>query len=183
MKKIFSLIMFLILFLAFLQVRQAAATVILRLGFDQVVTGAELIFEGKVISQETRPSPVNGRPFTYFTFEIIEVIKGDYTEPTIEIGYMGGQLGEFTLKVSDMRMPEMDERGIYFVESLSKQQIHPLIGWQQGHYLVETDQRTGVDMVIPMEEDVVETKSHELIHFPTVEAFKNSIHNVMGRDQ
>lgn len=179
MKKNIPLILFLIFMFAFLNVGQVRSTVVLRMGFDQVVTGAELIFEGSVVSQETRPSPVNGKPFTYFTFEIIEVIKGNYTKPTIEIGFMGGQLGEFTLEVTEMRMPTLDERGIYFVESLSKQQVHPFIGWSQGHYLVETDERSGQDVVIPMEEEVAEAKSLQLMHAPTVEAFKKTIEDVL----
>ena len=179
MKKNIPLILFLILLFTFIQVGQARCTVVLRMGFDQVVTGAELIFEGRVISQETRPSPVNGKPFTYFTFEIIEVIKGDFAQPSIEIGFMGGQLGEFTLEVSEMQMPTLDERGIYFVESLSKQQVHPFIGWSQGHYLVETDEHTGQDVVIPMEEEVAEAKSLQLMHAPTVEAFKQTIEDVL----
>ena len=33
-------------------------------------------------------------------------------------------------------MPESGESGIYFVESLTRVQVHPLVGWEQGHFLL-----------------------------------------------
>ena len=44
-------------------------------------------------------------------------------------------------------MPEIGERGIYFVESLQRRQVHPLYGWSQGHFLVMADER-GVERVL-----------------------------------
>lgn len=38
-----------------------------------------------------------------------------------------------------MVYPKLGERGIYFVESLSQQNINPLMGWSQGHFLIESD--------------------------------------------
>jgi hypothetical protein len=32
-----------------------------------------------------------------------------------------------------MQIPELGEQGIYFVESLARDQVHPLYGWTQGH--------------------------------------------------
>ena len=119
----------------------ADASTIMKANLDQVAKESELIFEGRAVSKETRPSPISGKPFTYFTFDIIDLIKGSYSNPTIEIGFMGGTLGNITLEVSDMRMPEIGERGIYFVENIGEQQIHPLFGWQQGHYLLDHPQR------------------------------------------
>ncbi len=173
-------ILFLALSLVLFYTKQAKATTIQELSFDQVCQGSELIFEGRVISRETRPSPTNGKPFTYFTFQINEVIMGSYNNTTIEIGYMGGSLGGFTLEVSGMHMPEVDELGIYFVENLSVQQIHPFCGWQQGHYLVISDEQAGQDMVIPVEDkDSIKEDSLSLTHAPTLEAFKQNIRNII----
>jgi hypothetical protein len=182
MKRDFPYILFFVLSFALFCTNQTKATTILELSFDQVCQGAELIFEGQVVSKETRPSPTDGKPFTYFTFQIIEVIKGSYTGSNIELGFMGGQLGDLTLKVYGMHMPEIGERGIYFVENLSVQQIHPLCGWQQGHCLVISDKQTGQDMVIPVEDkDSVKANSLALTHAPTLEAFKQNIRNVIEK--
>jgi hypothetical protein len=83
-----------------------------------------------------------------------------------------------------MQMPETGERGIYFVENLNAQQIHPLCGWQQGHCLVISEKQTGQDMVIPVEDkDSVNTNSFALTHAPTLEAFKQNILNVIGKSK
>ncbi len=121
MKRNIFFILLLALSFTLLNIDQTKATTILELSFDQVYQGSELIFEGRVVSKETRPSHTDGNPFTYFTFQIIEVIKGSYKNSTIKTGYMGGQSGQSgdsTLKVSGMKMPEIGERGIYFVENL-----------------------------------------------------------------
>lgn len=184
MKRNILFILFLVLSFALLYTNQTKATTILELSFDQVCQGSELIFEGRVVSKETRPSPTDGNPFTYFTFQIIEVIKGSYTGSTVELGFIGGQSGDSTLKVSGMQMPEVGERGIYFVENLSVQQIHPLCGWQQGHCLVISDKQTGLDMVIPVEnKDSIKANALRLTHAPTLEVFKQNIRNVIEKDK
>jgi hypothetical protein len=177
-------ILFLVLSLAFLCTNQTKATTILELSFDQVCQGSKLIFEGRVVSKETRPSPTDGKPFTYFTFQIIEVVKGSYKGSTVELGFMGGQSGDSTLKVYGMQMPEVGERGIYFVENLSVQQVHPLCGWQQGHCLVISEKQTGRDMVIPVEDkESLNTNSLALTHAPTLEVFKQNIRNMIEKDK
>ncbi len=184
MRRDFPYILFFVLSFTIFCTNQTKATTILELSFDQVCQGSELIFEGRIASKETRPSPTDGKPFTYFTFQIMEVIKGSYTGSTVELGFMGGQLGDLTLKVSGMQMPEMGERGIYFVENLSVQRIHPLCGWQQGHCLVISDKQTGQDMVIPVEDkDSVKANSLALTQAPTSEVFKQNIRNVMEKDK
>ena len=37
------------------------------------------------------------------------------------------------------RIPEMSEQGVYFVESMSRDLINPLIGWSQGHFIIHDD--------------------------------------------
>lgn len=176
---------FIILFLFFsLQIDSTIASVIIRMSFDQVVKGAELIIEGEVLTKETRLSPISGRPFTYFKIAIIDVIKGDYPNSTIEIGYMGGQIGELTLKVSDMRMPDIGEWGVYFIETLSEQQVHPLIGWQQGHYRVIKNPQTGQERVVSDQESETGTRSRALLfqQGTDLEEFKQEIRGIVKGD-
>ena len=99
------------LFYLFQAVDDTHATTIIQKSFNQIAHESVLIFEGKVLSKETRLHPANGKPFTYFTFEIIDVLKGDYAEQTVVLGFMGDPKGNAILKVSDMRMPEVGERG------------------------------------------------------------------------
>ncbi|HIJ54641.1 MAG TPA: hypothetical protein HPQ03_00805 [Deltaproteobacteria bacterium] len=161
------------------------SSVILKRSFSEVVNGAELVFEGRVISKETRLSPENGKPFTYYTFEILDVIKGTYGESFLEMGFMGGQWHSLKLEITDMQMPEVGELGIYFVETLDKQQIHPLYGWQQGHYRIIVDPKTGREMVIPVEKETDEVKGRALIlqHGIPLEDFKENIRDAIEGNQ
>ena len=183
MKRNFITFFITFLFALTLLVDSPRATMVEKIPFDEVVRQAELIFEGKVLSKQTRPSPLNADPFTYFTFEVMEVIKGSYLEETIELGFMGGTQGDLVLKVRDMHMPEIGERGIYFVETLIMQQVHPLYGWHQGHYIVISNQPAGPDLVIPVKQDSNMNEIKALRRGITLEEFKNNIYNVLERGQ
>ena len=84
-------------------------------------------------------------------YEWTEIIKGEFFSDTIQLRFLGGQVGTRGLQVGDMRMPNMGENGIYFVETLRDFQVNPLVGWAQGHFLIE-DMGNG--------ESVVTTASH-----------------------
>ena len=161
-------------------VEQTFGSSVLKVDFDQVVQGSELIFEGRILSKEVRVSPINGFPFTYFKIQVIDIIKGSCPDPIMEIGFMGGELGDMTLEVSDMRMPIVDERGIYFVETLKEQQINPLYGWQQGYYLIKTDEITRQNFVIPIDQGPVKNRAKTLRREVTFEVFRQNIRNILG---
>lgn len=151
----------------------AISSTVLTVGLNEVASKSEFIFEGRVLSKETRPSPPDNRPFTYFTFEIIDVIKGSYPNKYIELGFAGGTINGLTMEVTDLQMPELKEKGIYFVESLSKELIHPLYGWNQGHYLVMNI--SGAEKVV--QADMAATQS--LSTAPTINEFKQNIRNIL----
>jgi len=115
-----------------------SATTVAQLSFDEVIASAELVFEGRVLAveaRETGPRSIH----TFVEFEILDVLKGEYAGASIELSYLGGRVGTRQLEVSEMQLPESGETGVYFVESLQVQQLHPLVGWSQGHYLIEKD--------------------------------------------
>ncbi len=156
------------------------ATTVLPVQIDELARNSELIFEGSVRSKEVRVSLIDGRPCTYFLFAIEEVIKGTYQQPTIELCFTGGTLAGKTMQVSGMTMPGVGETGIYFVDALGNEPIHPLLGWHQGHYLVKKDS-SQVKRVIPAHPeyisppDVLNNFTRELGTAPEVEAFKRMI--------
>jgi len=116
----------------------ALATTVLQLSFPEVVDSAELIFEGRVTDVEavqTGPRSIH----TKVTFEVISVIKGNYTHTDITLQFLGGEVDGRRLVVQGMQMPVQGDTGIFFVESLQETLIHPLVGWSQGHFLLETD--------------------------------------------
>jgi hypothetical protein len=95
-----------------------------------------------VINSETRQDNNSGIISTYVTFQINDIIKGDYIGDSVELKFMGGVFNGQIVQVSGMRIPEMDEQGIYFVESMSQDLINPLIGWSRGHFIIVDDNGT-----------------------------------------
>jgi hypothetical protein len=112
------------------------ASTVLEMDFGTVLDTAELVFEGRVESLETRQL-TDGSIHTFVRFTVLDVLKGDYAEAELELSFLGGSIGTRRLEVSDMQMPQRGETGFYFVESLSQRQVHPLVGWSQGHFLIE----------------------------------------------
>ena len=117
----------------------AWATTILGMDIDKVAADAEFVFEGEVINSETRQDSNSGIISTYVTFRIDDVIKGDFSGDSVELKFMGGAFNGEIVQVSGMRIPQMSEQGIYFVESMSRDLINPLIGWSQGHFIIVDD--------------------------------------------
>lgn len=157
----------------------AQASTILGVSFENVVQNAEFVFEGEVISQETRRSPQDGRPFTYFTFQVLDVLKGPYPSGgMVTLGFAGGTIDGMTLEVHDLRMPVLHENGIYFVESLKKQLVNPLYGWHQGHYLVLNGTVIEVEKLAPTTRGKA-----ELTTAPTVNDFKRAVRSQLGNTQ
>lgn len=118
----------------------AQATTVLEVGLDEMLDACALIFDGRVLEQTAR-SDGGGRIQTDVTFEIVEVLKGRPTAGTVQLSFLGGTLNGRTLQVSDMQMPRVGERGIYFVESMTRPQVNPFYGWHQGHLLVVSDRQ------------------------------------------
>ena len=106
----------------------------------EIANGAALIFQGSVVSIQAIHE--NKRIYTLINFEISEVISGDYAQSRIQLRYLGGQIGDQALRVSEMELPPMGEQGIYFVESLEHPGVHPLMGWGQGHFKIVRNPRT-----------------------------------------
>jgi len=114
------------------------AASVLEVTMDEMLQQSQFIFEGRVIAVESREND-RKRIHTYVTFEILDVIKGEYQSNIITLRFLGGTVGDVTLSVSDMQLPRQGEQGIYFVESLERTQVHPLYGWSQGHFTVVRD--------------------------------------------
>ena len=124
--------------LAAFAVTSAFGTTLLSLSVNSLSEQAEFVFEGEVIAVEAQRSGNRGMVNTYVTFRVIDIIKGDAGATDIELKFLGGSLNGEVLEVNGSRLPQLGERGIYFVESLSRDLINPLLGWSQGQYLIKT---------------------------------------------
>ncbi len=114
-------------------------TTILSMDIDDVAEGAELVFEGRVLEHNVQLNAA-GIVVTFVTFQVNDVVKGDNPGTLLELKFTGGTLGGEVVDVSGLRIPRVDEQGIYFVESTSRDLINPLLGWSQGHYLIVNEE-------------------------------------------
>jgi hypothetical protein len=124
------------------------ATTIRVVTFKELLQYTEFVFEGQVIAVESVTPPNSHIPHTCVLIEIIEVFKGRHSDDTVDLCFMGGSSGEYTVKIANMQYPKLDEKGIYFVKSLAGQYANPLYGWKQGHFLIETDPYTSREHVL-----------------------------------
>ncbi|NKB35116.1 MAG: hypothetical protein GKR91_18625 [Pseudomonadales bacterium] len=117
----------------------SVATTILGMDIDKVANDAELVFEGEVLLREARQDSRSGIINTYVTFAIHDVVKGDFSADTIELKFAGGTFNGQIVEVSGLSIPKEGEQGIYFVESTSRDLLNPILGWSQGHFLIEEE--------------------------------------------
>lgn len=122
-----------------LLISNVSATSVKEITIDDLASNAEFIFEGQCI--ETSTQPVSNSKFiqTVATYRILDIIKGSYSSDTIQLKFLGGIINGKKFSVGEMRLPKQGDHGIYFVETLSQQQVHPLLGWEQGYMTITTD--------------------------------------------
>jgi hypothetical protein len=188
------------------------ATSVREVSMDEMLQQSQFVFEGTATAVQAKENSQK-RIHTYVTFEIKDIIKGEYHSNFITLRFLGGTVGDVTMTVSDMRLPQQGEHGVYFVESLERLQVNPLYGWSQGHFIVERDATgservmtnrrlpiTGVMDYMPDEQmtpakehmqalskgvsrDIVVAQEGEGNRGMTVDEFKKVLHKRMGRNQ
>jgi hypothetical protein len=136
MKLLRSLLLLLAAGLALANVR---ATTVIPPTFDQLVTDAELIFQGTVTDARSQWTGAGAerRIVTDVTFQIEDAIKGAPGKSyTIQI--LGGTVDGETMEVSDAPRFKIGDRDILFVEHNGTQFV-PLVGIMHGRFHVQTD--------------------------------------------
>ncbi|PZR71843.1 MAG: hypothetical protein DLM73_14955 [Chthoniobacterales bacterium] len=136
----------LLILCAGLAVNAARATTVIPPSFDQLVSQAELIFQGTVT--ETRPQwtgeGAERHIVTYVTFKIEDSIKGAAGD-TYTIRMFGGTVDGHTMEATDTPRFKVGDRDILFVENNGTQFV-PLVGIMHGRFHIQ-DQGGGVETV------------------------------------
>jgi hypothetical protein len=125
----------------------ASASSVRQVSLNEMTAVCEFIFEGRVTGQQVKTGTEAGDIRTVVTFEVLDVIKGEAVGDTVELQFLGGTFGDRALKVTDMHLPQIGEKGIYFVESLERQYVNPICAWDQGHFLIERDVQNDTEIV------------------------------------
>ncbi len=123
------------------------ATTVIPPTFDELVTKAEMIFEGTVTGtrSEWTGEGSNRHIVTFVTFKIEDSIKGGGTsEYTIRM--FGGTVDGQTMEVTDAPRFKIGDRDILFVEHNGTQFI-PLVGIMHGRFHVQPADSGAVEKI------------------------------------
>ncbi len=127
-----------ILLISSLWVANAAATTVLPVPLHQMAAAADMIFHGRVISNEVRLDPVTGKVATFTQFEIIESIKGT-TGKTHTIKQIGGRLPDSRAYLAVHGVPQFRAGDAYvvFLPKASSLGFSSPIGLSQGKFDID----------------------------------------------
>ncbi|MBD3267091.1 hypothetical protein GF373_10520 [bacterium] len=106
------------------------------MSLDTLCLKAGLIFEGKCIDIKTGKDPQTGFLSTWYTFKILDGIKGGLKE-TITIKQYGGTEEGITLK-AQMTTYKEDETVVLFLYPSSRKGYTSSVGMSQGKFVVKT---------------------------------------------
>jgi hypothetical protein len=117
--------------------------------FDELVTAADVIFVGEVV--DVRPYTLSTRDGEIIkmrvVFRVADPLWG--TTSTLEaFDFLGGELGDVTMRVSEMPRFTIGDRRVLFVRR--DRSINPIVGFTQGLLRVDRD-ATGVDRVFTLD--------------------------------
>jgi hypothetical protein len=122
------------------------ATTVIAPTFDELVSKAELIFQGTVTNVRSQWVGEGGQRHivSYITFKVDDAIKGSPgASYTIEM--LGGTVDGRTMEVAEGPKFTIGNRDFVFVEH-NGQQFIPLVGIMHGRYRIEHDE-TGREIV------------------------------------
>lgn len=123
-----------ILFTLLLTQASFAAGVI-QMPFRQLVMDSELAFEGRVIAIQSAWNATGSAIVTHVTFAVHDILKGS-VNGSVRLTFAGGAIDGKRMTVSGLRIPHEGEVGIYFIESSNGNLLSPVLGWNQGHFLI-----------------------------------------------
>lgn len=131
---------FLAFALTFISLSAARATTVIAPSFDELVSQADLIFQGKVTAVTSKWAGEGGQRIivSYVTFNVEDSIKGT-PGPSYTIRMLGGTVDGQTVEVADAPKFAVGDRDILFVEHNGSQFI-PLVGIMHGRFRVQRDQ-------------------------------------------
>ncbi|MEO7167165.1 MAG: hypothetical protein ABI787_10135 [Spartobacteria bacterium] len=144
MKKPLGILVFPILFsLGFI----ANATTVIPPTFDDLVSRAEVIFEGEVTGVQSQwiGEGSEHRIVTYVTFKVADAYKGS-PGTSYSIRMLGGTIDGQTMEVTDSPKFKVGDHDVLFVENNGHQFI-PLVGIQHGRFRVQNDQSGRVTLL------------------------------------
>lgn len=105
--------------------------------------GADIILTGKVVKQTSAWNKDMSRIFTNVVIQADEYLKGDYSEKSIAITTLGGEVGDVGELYSHMPRFEDQEEVLVFLKKDDKSKSYKVFNGEDGKISVIIDPRTG----------------------------------------
>jgi len=128
----------------------ALATTVIPPSFDELVSRAQMIFQGSVtdVRSEWTGEGAQRHILSYVTLKVEDAIKGN-PGSTVTLRMLGGTVGGETMEVTDAPKFKVGDRDILFVENNGTQFV-PLVGIMHGRFRLKKD-AAGQDAVFTNE--------------------------------
>lgn len=116
--------------------------------FEQLVDRSDAVVEGRVTAVRSEMAEYQGRPFvyTYVTVSVLDDLKG-LAGSEIELRFLGGTVGDFTMQVSGMPRFSAGDHAMFFVEG-NGVNFCPLMAATHGHYPITSRATDGASVVL-----------------------------------
>src|SRR6476646_7846616 len=161
----------------------ALATTVIPPSFDELVSRAEMIFQGSVtdVRSEWTGEGAQRHIMSYVTLKVEDAIKGN-PGSIVTLRMLGGTVGGETMEVADAPKFKVGDRDILFVENNGTQFV-PLVGIMHGRFHVKKDE-AGRDAAFTNEgsplSDVTQLGKNEVAasagHAMSAQTLKQAIH-------
>ncbi len=112
-----------------------AAAMMLEMDIEQLTKGSSSVVVGKVTDSQSMWK--GDEIVTVVTLQIDEVVKGKVGKKTIAVEYLGGQIGDVELVVSDVRIPIFGEDLLLFLLP-ARDNRFSVFGKAQGQFSLDT---------------------------------------------
>lgn len=123
------------------------ATTVIPPTFDELVSRAEVIFQGTVTDVQSRweGEGKDRHIQTYVKFDVEQALKGK-PGSSYTLSMLGGTVDGHTMEVTDAPKFKVGDRDFLFVENNGTQFI-PLVGIMHGRFRIQRDQTTGREFI------------------------------------
>lgn len=122
---------------AFAAVSHAAS--VRAVGTSDLAAQSGFVFHGKAVEKWVAAGSRPGSIVTHMRFTVLDVLKGNRSQDSVVLSFLGGTLNGKTLRVGGLTVPRVGEEGVFFVERLGGNLVQPFYGWDQGRFTVQTD--------------------------------------------
>ena len=121
---------------------QDARAVMLGISTESLTRESDLVVEGVVERVESYWSSDGKQILSSATVSVLETVRGGGNRTIVRVEYLGGEVGDIGMGVSDIRPFKQGEQMLLFLKQRRvdhKGEVHELVGLSQGMYSVGKD--------------------------------------------